>query len=185
MEEAFQRMDGDNDGVVTHDEFMKACHDDSELCKILSRGILTKEGKSYLDLKEKSRIWHLIDKDLDDSLTREEMLSWYNVAYEKHAAAHAAEEKPTTPDSPGSIVSEEALEYEDDDFEGDESLNSDDIVNSLDESALSVDEQSMSQSMGDISMSPLSTGWNVEDASASANMIDKMGHVEAVDRVKK
>ena len=85
-----------------------------------------------------------------------------------------AEEVVDVPDSPSSIVSEEALEYDEDDFEGDDSLNSGDIT--IDGAEESVEEVSM----GLNSMSPLSAGWNVEDQSASASMIDKMGHVEDV-----
>ena len=90
-----------------------------------------------------------------------------------------AETVEDVPDSPVSIASEEALEYEEDDFEGDDSINSEDItIDAVDESVEEV-------SMGLSSMSPLSAGWNVEDASASANMIDKLGHVEEADRVGK
>lgn len=107
---------------------------------------------------------------------REGNLSEGSGAPKEAEKPEAAEE---VPDSPVSIASEEALEYEEDDFEGDDSINSEDItIDAADESVEEV-------SMGFSSMSPLSAGWNVEDASASSNMIDKLGHVEQADRVAK
>ena len=82
MVQAFHRMDGDGNGVVSHEEFASVLHDDKELCLILSKGVLTKRGKEYLDLKETSKLWHLIDKDLDDGLTLEELTSTWQEAKE-------------------------------------------------------------------------------------------------------
>lgn len=73
IDEAFSEMDGDGDGLVSHEEFTAALHADEELSEILSRGTISRKGKRYLDLKEISQLWHMIDRDLDDGLTLEEM----------------------------------------------------------------------------------------------------------------
>jgi len=44
------------------------------LCKLLSRGIISRYGKEYLDLKETARLWQLADMDIDSSITYQEIV---------------------------------------------------------------------------------------------------------------
>jgi len=73
VNEAFLKMDVDGDGVVSYEEFTSTLQQDEDLSEIFSRGIISTKGKRELNLKEMSRLWHMIDKDLDDGLTLEEM----------------------------------------------------------------------------------------------------------------
>ena len=96
----FGRMDEDGDGVVSFAEFSGACGRDAELCLHMTKGVFGKAGKPnpnsnpnpnpnpnpdrnwkagkpHLSKKEVNRVWQLIDTDLDDYLTREELLAWW------------------------------------------------------------------------------------------------------------
>lgn len=183
MEQAFARLDQDGNGSVAYDEFNKALSNDPELCGIMSRGILSKEGKSSLTENDKTSLWQIIDKNQDERLTMDEVHAVWKSEHpsdqnpagqQPSLAVNIAGVEPVGQDidSPGSIPSDDALEVGDyeESFESD--LNSDDIA-----AEESLGEQS--------SLSPLSSGWNVDDTSASVTQFNKLGYVEDVDRVKR
>ena len=83
MLEAFQRMDTNGNGSVSYKEFTVACSNDSDLCRNLSRGVFGEHGKAFLKKKEMSRIWELIDTDMDDILTQDELMRWWKARSEE------------------------------------------------------------------------------------------------------
>jgi len=83
-------MDQEESGKISHREFVTLLRDSYELSRSLSRGIISKEGKEYLELKEISKMWHVLGKSLEDSITLEEMCHKYRVV----GAEHLHEEAP-------------------------------------------------------------------------------------------
>jgi len=77
LELAFAAMDVNRNGSISYNEFTKILKNDKELCVILSRGILSPTGKSYLDLNDTSTIWHLIDADVAGGITLQEMKDFW------------------------------------------------------------------------------------------------------------
>jgi len=94
LKQAFARMDAGHTGVVTHEQLTAACNDDSDLCTMLSRGVFSKNGKPFLNKKEVSQIWQLVDTDLDDALSEKELMRWWrsNTFPRSQLRKHDAEE---------------------------------------------------------------------------------------------
>jgi len=63
--------------VLGYDELLAGCSEDGTLCQLLSMGILSKKGKSFLDKKEFAHVWKLIDVDVDDRITKGELMRWW------------------------------------------------------------------------------------------------------------
>ena len=88
---AFRRMDANGNGRVSHHEFVEALCRDKELCRMLSRGVLSAKGKPYLDLKDRARLWQLINKDMDEVLTLDEFEAiWRSEAELRSVYSHAS-----------------------------------------------------------------------------------------------
>lgn len=69
-------MDIDECGAVSQKMFAAVLKKDAELCQLISRGTFNKHGKPVLSQRELVQLWDRMEKDFDDELALEEILSY-------------------------------------------------------------------------------------------------------------